>query len=1001
MKSAGLLLVVFVVVGFVAAFLWLDSQGDVTSDSGHATIADDPGNDQGSRSSAAIEPFEVDSKGEGESSKASSSAMAQSDEKPEPGEAAAAEESEGPKGGLRGMVMTPLGAPAADAAVYLSPNDRNDFGAMLLALGRDGELPDSVLQVKTDENGRYHFSKVPAAKTHVLTVDHPEFVRATLNDVSARAEEERELDPITLEPGGSVTGRVVDVDGRGVSTAQVTYQPVRSQMTIIGLSDSAVSIPPRSTETDDAGFFELRGIEPGTHRMSASAEDLLDGLSDPVALEANARVDNVTIELDTGVSITGQILSPKGQPVADAKVRINRRFDGGFSFDPDQSPTNIFRSRETMSDASGRFAFRALHPGTYDVTASAEGFATVREERVTAGEGPLVLELATPGRVIGIVTDATTGQPVTEFQAELAKESSGPRRRRSGDDSQKFEAKDGRFAIEDVEPGTYHLKVVSPRHASFQYGPFEVESGRATLEIPCPLAPASQLRGIVLSSEDGRPVAGAKVALRPVRQQQSGRQIRMGGTGSAEFVLAEINEGSPGSPFMVGAGETVTTDAEGRFAFERLDPDEYRLSVSAKQYCEHVQDLLQVVRGQQQDDLEIELDRAGSLVAWALASDGSTKAGLRIELTGPLSEGREKTTESTNADGEARFENLVPGEYRAQIGKSGNRGFTFTFAGGDQNTPLEGEPVQIVAGETTEIELEWEGVRLVRGRVIERGQPVQGATVTLKPKAQTFFFGGPSAKTDSRGEFLLENVNPGDYTISAAKSSMPVPVEQPLLVGEKLETVVEIVLATSAISGRVTDEDGDPVANARIMVRPKKEESSGPDRTETSTISYAVSSDDGGFFMSTGGGSQMVRTDANGEYRAENVPAGSYVVSAMRTGYITGESEVVQVKDEELVEGIDIELQPGGTISGRIVDSGTGDGISFASITIETLAKDGEAPSEARTTMSQNDGKFTQSGLAPGRYRLTVRQQNYIDSSQEVTLKDEGNVDVPFRLLRK
>src|SRR5687767_3782092 len=73
--------------------------------------------------------------------------------------------------------------------------------------------------------------------------------------------------------------------------------------------------------------------------------------------------------------------------------------------------------------------------------------------------------------------------------------------------------------------------------------------------------------------------------------------------------------------------------------------------------------------------------------------------------------------------------------------------------------------------------------------------------------------------------------------------------------------------------------------------------------------------------------------------------------------------------------------QAGLTVSGRLVNSLSGDPIPGATVLLEELR---------RETMSGADGTFTFDNVPPGRYHLSVRSQGYSDRRTEVTVPGPG-----------
>ena len=91
--------------------------------------------------------------------------------------------------------------------------------------------------------------------------------------------------------------------------------------------------------------------------------------------------------------------------------------------------------------------------------------------------------------------------------------------------------------------------------------------------------------------------------------------------------------------------------------------------------------------------------------------------------------------------------------------------------------------------------------------------------------------GNYTASTDAEGHFHIENVVPGRYRLFLEKtgfvgvnarglqSEINVVAVQP---GQSLDDLLLRLLPTAIISGRVTDEDGDPMSGVRVIAQKKK-----------------------------------------------------------------------------------------------------------------------------------------------------------------------------------
>src|SRR6185369_11304382 len=190
----------------------------------------------------------------------------------------------------------------------------------------------------------------------------------------------------------------------------------------------------------------------------------------------------------------------------------------------------------------------------------------------------------------------------------------------------------------------------------------------------------------------------------------------------------------------------------------------------------------------------------------------------------------------------------------------------------------------------------------IEGRVISlNGEVVGKATVRLQP-ALGVQFGGPppnggqanqvpstySESSDEAGKFVFENVAPGRYTLVSEKtgfvtqrygarsdSSPGTPLA--LEAGNALKDVVIQMTPQAVIAGRVTDQDGDPVANIAVSVF-RYGYSNGK---RTLTPGGGPIGGGGGRSGPIGpGGPGGAVTDDQGNFRIGNLSPGRYYLSA-------------------------------------------------------------------------------------------------------------------------
>jgi hypothetical protein len=118
-------------------------------------------------------------------------------------------------------------------------------------------------------------------------------------------------------------------------------------------------------------------------------------------------------------------------------------------------------------------------------------------------------------------------------------------------------------------------------------------------------------------------------------------------------------------------------------------------------------------------------------------------------------------------------------------------------------------------------------------------------------------------------------------------------------------------------------------------------------------------------------------TDADGKFEFTDLPAGRYLVTANKAGYVSraqgqgrpgDQLKPIAVSDGQVVERIDFSLLRGGVIAGRVVDEY---GEPLSNIQVGAMRREGMSSSQlfpTRTTASDDLGEFRLFGLAPGDY---------------------------------
>ena len=264
----------------------------------------------------------------------------------------------------------------------------------------------------------------------------------------------------------------------------------------------------------------------------------------------------------------------------------------------------------------------------------------------------------------------------------------------------------------------------------------------------------------------------------------------------------------------------------------------------------------------------------------------------------------------------------------------------------------------------------------ITGQVLdaETGDPIVGAMVVARSE------GGASAqaRTNERGRYLLDDLRPGKYTVSAAARGYetalfprPVPVR-----GDETTEGIDFRLRPmanqnpGAISGQVVcRRTGKPIARARVVAHGQE-------------------------------ASRVAHTDGEGNYVIRGLRPGKYrVVAAARHYFKAAFPEPVEVPPEGLVEDINFALVPRprkGGITGVVVDARTQKPIAGAIVIAHGEHDAGRAVTDrqGRYRMRLRPGKYTVNAAARG-YETATFPRPVPVHPREVTR------DVDFALVRK
>ncbi len=243
-------------------------------------------------------------------------------------------------------------------------------------------------RVYSDRGGRFTIADLPTPSDYVVDVSHPGYVGRTVA-ILLEPGLTQTLPPQQLVGGvGTITGQVVDGDGRNLTGVEVLVAGNGSTARTTTLTDGGT------------GSFLLRDLAvPGTYSVAFSLDGYITE-SRLVTFEDAGEQSVGVVTMATGYgAVEGTVVDPTGNPVTAATVEL---LDGVRT-----------RTTTTSTSSGGAFAFADVAPGPYTIVITSRSATDdvamwVAQRDVEAGQtvrlDRLVLPVGGLGTIKGVVT---------------------------------------------------------------------------------------------------------------------------------------------------------------------------------------------------------------------------------------------------------------------------------------------------------------------------------------------------------------------------------------------------------------------------------------------------------------------------------------------------------------------------------------------------------------------------------------------------------------------
>ena len=386
------------------------------------------------------------------------------------------------------------------------------------------------------------------------------------------------------------------------------------------------------------------------------------------------------------------------------------------------------------------------------------------------------------------------------------------------------------------------------------------------------------------------------------------------------------------------------TDGEGRFQVPDLAAGRYDLEVAADGFAPARVPGLPVPEGAGELDFGTVVLVPGARLEGRVSDPHRAPiadAEIALHLEGAMAPSSLRGEATSDAEGNFTVTDLLPHQpVRLSVRAAG-----FGSAALSAVRPPTAEPIEIVL----------QPAGSIAGRVVDTaGRAIEAARLAAQPERPTpaTSRSPTTAHSDADGRFQLADLEPVAQRLEVSAPSYQRQVLWGLEVAAGGERHVEIVLEPGAVvEGRLTTEDDAPVAQASVGVEPARDPTAGVTAT----------------------------TDADGRYRLDGVALGPAAISVR---YRERDCLRQQVEVEPGTNSVDLRLESGFEISGRVVDP-ENHPVAGARLWLRQTRHVGRIYRQEPQAVSAADGSFTLADVAAGGYWLTAAQEGFVEAHSE------------------
>jgi len=732
-----------------------------------------------------------------------------------------------------------------------------------------------------------------------------------------------------------------------------------------------------STVTDANGSYTINNLIPGSYTQVVTAPNFSSNTAGVIIQDNETTTVQVQLEPNPG-TLTGIVVT-NGTPLAGATIVVRESSSG----------TVISRN---VADDEGRYTVTNLAPGTYTATASQDTYQTLSLGAIIGSNQTTVVSFnlaPNPATITGTVFNSTTGTPITgaSIEVRILNLNGTPI-------ASAFTDPNGMYEVQNLAPGTYAI-VVSANDFQTNTATVILTAGETeTTNLSLDPSPGS-ISGNITGS--GGPISGATVRVTDLNgltilttiTDALGNYLITGlATGSYNVIVSAPgfqtnqtgaivqsnlitirNVDLPPNPGTIegqispafGGGtiqlftadniliSSATTAPGGVFRFDSLAPGQYTITASLPNYHTAV------------TGVRVFADQTSS-VSLTLQPNPATVSGQITSTTGtPIKDAIVQILDanetiiglgSTDSNGNYSIGNLPPGTFQVSITA---QNFSSLIAG------ISTTPGLVISGENYQLE---PNPGAIAGQVTdENGTPLSGVTLIVRTTNGAFI---GSALTSPAGNYIVRNLAPGSYTVTANKDDFSTVTTGAIVTSNQTAGAnIQLSSTVGNVTGQIVDQDGNPVTGNDIQVR---------------------------LLHSSG---QLLRSflaNPDGTFIVLGLSPGRYFINVTADQYSSNTVPIDVVAGTTVPVTVPLSLLPA-TVTGQVVNANSGAPITGSVILVTTVNG-----IFLNRSVSGSNGEFTISNIPPGNVVISTSADNFGSNTATLFLNPNETKNITLSL---